>query len=121
MIRDQDQVLKAMDEAERKLAAEAKALREVQVKDEAEALELLRKREEARIKELEARAERERIEKEFERIRMAEEERKKQEAKVQTKLRKMGICPMGFHWTKQSGGYRCSAGGHWVDDGQLGL
>jgi hypothetical protein len=121
MIRDQQLAAKAAQEAEEKLAAETKALRGIQAKNEHEALELLRKREEARIKELEARAERERVEKEFERRRKIEEERKRQEAKAQAKLRKMGICPMGFQWIKQSGGYRCSAGSHWVDDAQLGL
>ena len=121
MIRDRQQVAKAAEVAEKKLAAEAKALQKIQAKNEHEASELQRKREEAKIKELEARAERERIQKEFERRRKAEEERKKQEAKVQAKLRKIGICPMGFSWIKQSGGYRCSAGSHWVNDAQLGL
>jgi hypothetical protein len=121
MIPDQQHVVKAAKEAEKKLAAVARALQGIQAKNEHEALESLRKREDARIKDLEARAERERIEKEFERMRKAEEERKKQEAKAQAKLRKMGICPMGFQWIKQNGGYRCSAGGHWVDEAQLGL
>jgi hypothetical protein len=123
IIRDQQHVVKAAKEAEKKLAAVARALQGIQAKNEHEALELLRKREEARIKDLEARAERERIEKEFERMRKAEEERKRQEAKAQAqaKLRKMGICPMGFQWIKQNGGYRCSAGGRWVDEAQLGL
>jgi hypothetical protein len=121
MIREQQENLKAAEEAEAKLAAETKALQEIEAKNNAEALELLRKREEARIKELEARALREKIEQELERRRKAEEERKRQEAKAQAKLREMGICPMGFKWVKQNGGYRCSAGGHWVDDAQLGL
>jgi hypothetical protein len=121
MIHDQQEVVKATEEAEKKLAAEAKALQEIQAKNEHEVLELLRKREGARIKELEARAERERVEKEFQRRRKAEEERQRQEAKAQAKLRKLGICLMGFQWIKQIGGYRCSAGSHWVDDAQLGL
>jgi hypothetical protein len=94
MIRDQQQTVKGAEEAVERLAAEAKALQEIQAKNENEALELLRKREKARIKELEARAERERAEEEFERRRKAEEERKRQEANAQAKLRKMGICPM---------------------------
>lgn len=121
MIRDQEQVFKAAEEAEKRLAAEAKALQEIQAKNEYEALELLRKREEARIKELEAKAKREKIEKELEARRKAEEERKRQEAKAQAKLRKMGICPAGFHWIKQRNGYRCAGGSHWVDDATLGL
>lgn len=120
-INDQQQAVKAAEEAEQKLAAETKALQEIQAKNEQEASELQRRREEARIKELEAKAARERIEKELERRRKEEEEKKKQEAKVQTKLRQLGICPAGFRWIKQSGGYRCSAGGHRVTDAQLGL
>lgn len=47
------------------------------------------------------------------RLKKLEEERKR-EAQVQQKLRTMGICPAGFQWIKQSGGYRCSAGGHFM-------
>lgn len=66
LIHEQQENLKAAEEAEMNLAAENKALQEIQAKNEAEALELLRKREEARIKELEAKAQREKIEKELE-------------------------------------------------------
>ena len=47
------------------------------------------------------------------------ERRKEQEA--QKKLREMGVCPVGFPWIKQAGGYRCAGGSHWVGDGQLGM
>ncbi|KFZ12367.1 hypothetical protein V502_07117, partial [Pseudogymnoascus sp. VKM F-4520 (FW-2644)] len=121
MIRNQQQLVKVAEEVEKRLTAEAKSLQAVQTKNEHEALELLRKREEARIKELEARAEREKIEKESERRRKAEEKRKRQEAKAQAKLRSMGVCPVGFRWIKQSGGYRCAGGSHWVDDAKHGI
>lgn len=121
MIREQQESLKVAEEAEAKVAAESKALQEIQTKNEAEALELLRKREEARIKELEAKAQREKIEQELERRRKVEEERKKQEAKAQVKLRQMGVCPMGFRWIKQGGGYRCAGASHFVTDAELGL
>lgn len=121
MTHDQEQAVKVAEAKERKLAAETAALREIQAKNEAENLEVLRKREQARIKEMEARAERERIEKELEARRKAEQERREKEAQVQKKLRQLGICPMRFRWIKQDGGYRCSAGGHSVSDGQLGL
>lgn len=53
--------------------------------------------------------------------RLLEEERKrKEEEAIKMKLEKMGICPAGFQWIKQAGGYRCSAGGHWMGDAELG-
>jgi hypothetical protein len=99
----------------------ADELLKLQAENEAKARELLRKREEARIRSIEAKAERERIQREVERLRKQESERKSAEQRAQVKLRQMGICPMGFRWIKQSGGYRCSAGGHWVSDSSLGL
>ncbi|PWY66022.1 AAA family ATPase [Aspergillus heteromorphus CBS 117.55] len=48
------------------------------------------------------------------------EEREKQEQAVQKKLQAMGVCPMGYRWIKQAGGYRCSAGMHFVSNEQLG-
>jgi hypothetical protein len=82
---------------------------------------LLRKREEARIREAEAKAERERIQRAIERMKQEEMKRRQKEEQAQVKLRQMGICPAGFRWVKQPGGYRCSAGAHWVDDSSLGL
>jgi hypothetical protein len=109
------------EEAEREAQEIAAALLKAQAKNQAETDELLRKREQARIRELEARSERERIEREVKRLRQEEMQRRKKEEQAQAKLRQMGICPMGFRWVKQNGGYRCSAGGHWVTDSSLGL
>ncbi|CAG7971784.1 unnamed protein product [Penicillium salamii] len=47
------------------------------------------------------------------------ETRRKEQAN-QLKLRTMGVCVMGYRWIKQSGGYRCAGGSHWVSDAQLG-
>lgn len=121
MVRDQEEAIRQAQEAEKKAEEEAAVLRAVAAKNEAEANELLRKREEARIREMEAKAVRERIQKELERRQKKEQERRRLEQQAQAKLREMGICPAGFRWIKQIGGYRCSAGGHWVTDGQLGL
>lgn len=60
-------------------------------------------------------ADRERIVRE---ILAKEAERKKIEAK-QKKLMSLGICPAGFQWTKQSGGYRCGGGAHWLSDDMI--
>ncbi|KAG0703411.1 hypothetical protein DFH29DRAFT_446497 [Suillus ampliporus] len=40
----------------------------------------------------------------------------REEARVQQKLRQMGVCVAGF----LSGGYRCAAGGHYISDAELG-
>jgi DNA-binding transcriptional MerR regulator len=42
-----------------------------------------------------------------------------QEKKMQTALRAMGPCPMGFDWIKKQGGWRCAGGSHFVTDDQL--
>lgn len=102
---------RALEEAEQ---AEAKA-------KAAEVAEMKRKLERARLQEVEAREKRERIAAELEAKRKAEEGRRQQEAKVQAKLRTMGVCVAGFRWIKTNGGYRCAGGVHFVSDGQLGL
>ena len=79
------------------------------------------------------RAERERLRRELERRKRAEElaalerernrlaEEKRKEQAVQSKLRTMGVCPMGYRWIKQNNGYRCAAGSHWVSNAALGI
>jgi hypothetical protein len=120
-IRNQEEAQRLAEEAEKETQKIAAALLEIQAKNEAEALELLRKREEARIREMEAKAERERIQREVERMRQQEAERKAKEERVQTRLRQMGVCPVGFRWIKQASGYRCAGGSHWVDESSLGV
>jgi hypothetical protein len=96
-------------------------LRKHQAENEAKANELLRKREEARIRALKAKAEKEKLQMEVERLRIQESERKATEQRAQTKLKQMGVCPVGYRWIKQSSGYRCAGGSHWVDNSMLGL
>jgi hypothetical protein len=120
-LRDKKDACQKAEELERKLEAEAAALREIEAKDRAEEDDLGRRREEARIRELEAKVERERIQRELERQQQVEMERRRKEQQVQVKLRQMGVCPVGYRWIKQSGGYRCSAGGHWVSDAALNI
>ncbi|KAG1728399.1 uncharacterized protein EDB91DRAFT_1162211 [Suillus paluster] len=45
----------------------------------------------------------------------------REEARVQKKLQDMGVCVSGYRWIKQSEGYRCSAGGHYVSNAELGI
>lgn len=52
--------------------------------------------------------------------RLLEEERRRKKAEeMRRKLETMGVCPMGYQWIQQSGGYRCAGGSHFVGDGQL--
>ena len=89
--------------------------------DQAALQEAKRLREEARLQhEMERRAQEELLAV-FERQRKAEEEERRKEAKVQQKLRTLGICPAGYRWNKQNGGYRCGGGSHFMTDSQLGL
>ncbi|KAI1122113.1 P-loop containing nucleoside triphosphate hydrolase protein [Nemania abortiva] len=59
-----------------------------------------------------------------EKLRKAQEEaekKKRQEAMVQKKIRDMGICPQGFRWIREGGGYRCAGGAHYLSNYQLGI
>ena len=69
---------------------------------------------------LEAAAERVKSAKDAARLKKLEEERR-EEAKVQQKIRQMGQCVAGFKWLKVSGGYRCAGGSHFLSNGQLGI
>ncbi|KAK0188464.1 P-loop containing nucleoside triphosphate hydrolase protein [Armillaria mellea] len=83
--------------------------------------ELKRQREAQRLKELRAREERERREAELQARREAEEKARKEDQKAQAKLREMGVCVAGFRWIKQSDGYCCAGGAHFVSNAELGL
>lgn len=108
---------------EREKLAALKQLEQAKTKDEddeAEIQNLKRKRERARLEERAARQAREKAMEELEKMRL-QEVRRKREEQVQVRLRQMGVCCAGFQWIKQSGGYRCAGGSHFVSDGQLGL
>ena len=98
--------------------AEATALEQHQQSMDGDAK---REHEEARLKhELNRRA----YEIQLETLRRRKEEgeqRRKMERKAQTKLRALGVCPVGYRWIKQVGGYGCAGGTHFVSDAQLGL
>lgn len=44
---------------------------------------------------------------------------KKEEDLKQDKIKKMGKCAAGYDWIKEAGGYRCSAGGHFISDAEI--
>lgn len=103
-------------------ASERQFQQAVQQNQEQAALqEAKRLREEARLEHEKERRALEELLQELERKGQAEKEERKKEAKAQQKLKTMGVCPVGYRWVKTSGGYRCSAGGHFVSDSQLGM
>ncbi|KAJ3564153.1 hypothetical protein NPX13_g7945 [Xylaria arbuscula] len=50
---------------------------------------------------------------------LEEEARRKKEAEARAKLEAQGLCPMGYHWIRQSSGWRCAGGSHFVSEDQL--
>ncbi|KAJ7707709.1 P-loop containing nucleoside triphosphate hydrolase protein [Mycena rosella] len=62
---------------------------------------------------------RERMKRELEQKKQEAEQERKREIAAQTKLRSMGVCVQGFPWTRQTTGYRCAGGAHFVRDDQL--
>ncbi|CAG8220868.1 unnamed protein product [Penicillium olsonii] len=78
-----------------------------------------REHEQARLRHEMKRREEEEVARELERKRQIMEEARRKEQANQMKLKTMGVCVMGYRWIKQSGGYRCAGGSHWVSDAQL--
>ena len=122
LLAEQQAQREADAESSRREKAEQEALQK-RIADSAaaEANEARRRFEQARIEHERARRKREEELAEMDRKRKEEEERKRKEVEAQTKLRHMGVCPVGYRWVKQSGGYRCAGGSHFVDDAQLGM
>ena len=125
--RRREEEIKALEKAaeDARRAEEAqKALEEDLARRAREAAadaEIKRQLEEQRLRRLQAAIERERKAKELEARRQKELEERRKEQKAQEKLRHMGVCPVGFQWIKQPGGYRCAGGSHWVTNSQLGM
>jgi len=124
-----DASIAAVEDARKVATLEATALakelalldeRKAKAKDE-EYQELKRRHEAARLKHLAARRAQEEAAERLRRVQEEVERKRKEEARVQVKLREMGVCEMGFRWIRQAGGYRCSAGGHFVGNHQLGI
>jgi hypothetical protein len=57
----------------------------------------------------------------LEEIRLLKEEevRQLEEKRRRVKERLRGLCPAGFDWYRQGGGWRCHGGSHWVSDAKL--
>ncbi|KAH6622552.1 P-loop containing nucleoside triphosphate hydrolase protein [Chaetomium tenue] len=52
---------------------------------------------------------------------LAEEEARKKAEEARRKLKEMGLCPAGYEWIQQVGGWRCAGGSHSVMAGEGGL
>lgn len=50
---------------------------------------------------------------------LEEEGRRKNEEEARKKLATYGLCPAGFQWFKQFGGYRCGGGSHYMSEAAL--
>jgi len=99
----------------------ARALDEACLADKKRQDEIMKKLEEERLKEAAARAERARKAAELKAREEAAKLERQREAKAQAKLQTMGVCVAGFRWIRQSNGYRCAGGSHFVGNTQLGL
>ncbi|KAH0828787.1 P-loop containing nucleoside triphosphate hydrolase protein [Lanmaoa asiatica] len=73
----------------------------------------------ARKREAETKAARERAIAELKQKQQEEAQRQRKEQEIRSKLGRSGRCPMGYRWVKQSGGWRCEGGSHFVSDHQL--
>ena len=49
-----------------------------------------------------------------------EAEKRKREKEMQERLAQLARCPMGYVWIKQSDGYRCAGGSHFIGNNELG-
>jgi hypothetical protein len=109
MLKEAEQKTEELEKAERSSAKEAAS--------KPHDNEARRRAERLRLEATAARAKRA---EEAARLKKLEEERR-EEAKVQQKIRQMGLCVAGFKWLKVSGGYRCAGGMHFLSNGQLGI
>lgn len=100
-------------------ANELKDLAARKARDE-ELEEFKRQHEQARLKELIGRRAKAEADEKLREIREDAERKRKEELRVQVKLRNMGVCVAGFRWIKQAGGYRCAGGSHFVSSSELG-
>jgi AAA+ superfamily predicted ATPase len=99
--------LKQLEEAKQRVLEEARQAEELvrQAEDK-------RRREEAERKAQEARKLVELKQRELEFRRKQQELQQKEKQRIQAKLKKMGVCCMGYEWIRMGSIYRCAGGSH---------
>lgn len=107
--------LRTLEEEHDRIARQADEVR-LQAKEE-----LKRQLEQKRLQLEVERRKQESIGREIENKRRAREEVHRKEQANQQKLRVMELCIQGYRWIKQTGGYRCAGGYHWVTNAELDL
>jgi ATPase family associated with various cellular activities (AAA) len=119
---EHEKTISNLEGASNESAGDVARLEKLQHDADAEVVnELKRKHEEERLRLLGIRQKKLELEAKLKQMREEEDARKKMEAQIQKKLRTIGVCPVGFRWIKQVGGYRCAGGSHFVTDAQLDL
>lgn len=122
-----EEVKTAIRDADEAIAQEAKAVIKSDNpttdsgSDDDEETEKRRQQEQARLRAVAARRAKLEAENRLHRAREEQERKRAQEVRNQKKLREMGVCPVGFRWIKQSSGYRCAGGSHFIDNASLGI
>ena len=120
--RQHEKTIEDLEGVSDKSASEATRLERLEHDEYADTThERKRKREEERLRLVDFRRQKQEVEAKLKQMRKEEDARKKMEAQMQKKLTMIGMCPVGFPWMKQAGGYRCAGGSHFVTDAQLGL
>jgi hypothetical protein len=87
--------------------------------DEAEQEELRRQQEATRTREEEAHADMGRAAAALRQICGNQATKKSDEERIQQKLMNLGVCGQNYPWIKQSSGYRCAGGSHFISDSEL--
>ena len=118
----QDREIEAQQELERTKLEEMKRLKQLMLQAEREHREELeRKHEEEKRKALAALQARREAEEKRKRALEEAERKRRQEEVIQKKLKDLGVCPAGFRWIKDSNGYWCGGGSHFMSNSQLGI